>query len=103
MLLNRALYALFVALLATSPIVSVGLSAIFLGKLSLWSFLWVGVALSLPVTLVAAKAFGEGTYIGYWAYLETFRGNSKTLIITLWATVTAAAVLIGVGSIWDGK
>lgn len=100
MLLNRSLYALFVAMLALSPLLSLKLSEMFSEKLSILGFLWAGLALSLPVTLVAAKFVGEKAYVDYWAYLESSSGSTQTKITMMWAAATAIAILIGVGSIW---
>lgn len=108
MILNRMLYALFVALLAGSPLLGMFLSDTFLGDLNFWSFLWVGVALSLPVPLLAARALSRQTYLGYWAYLESFKPrnnsaplNSRKNITIMWAVMTVITLLIGIGSAWS--
>ena len=107
MILNRTLYGLNVALLAGSPILSVVISEIFLGEISPWKFIWVGVALSLPIPLLAARALGRQNYFEYWAYLESFKPrnnsfppNSKANITIIWAVMTAITLVIGIGSSW---
>ena len=70
MLLNRTLYFVFVTLLASSLLLSIVISDLSGRALSLWAFMWVGVSLSLPLSLLGARAFGARAYYGYWAYLE---------------------------------
>ena len=96
MLLNRTLYFVFVTLLASSPLLSIVISYLSGRALSLWAFMWVGVSLSLPLSLLGARAFGARTYYGYWAYLESFPGNTKARILTAWATMSALTVVGGI-------
>jgi hypothetical protein len=106
MALNRTLYALFVGLIAGSPILSFVISDAILGEISFGKFLWVGVLLSLPVPLIAARAFGQQTYLGFWAYLESFPpknglpANTQRTTIIAWAAATAITLLIGIASVW---
>lgn len=92
-------YALFVALLAFSPILgfvigtAVGLPLSFHSALA---FMWVGVGLSLPASLGAARAFGGDKLEAYWLYLESFRNHSRRRIIAVWACASIASLLFGV-------
>lgn len=95
MLLNRVLYFVFVMFLAFSPLLSLYLSDLGGAKVSMWAFMWVGVGLSLPLSLLGARVFGEQSYYGYWAYLESFPGNSKKRILIAWACMTAIALVLG--------
>ncbi len=54
-----------------------------------WKFMWVGVGLSLPVTLLGARAFGEQAYRDYWSYLESFPRNSRKGILAAWGGMTS--------------
>lgn len=96
MILNRTLYTAFVVLLAFSPILSLVLSDLAGFELSWWSFMRVGAGLSLPVSLLGARVFGERAYCDYWAYLESFPGNSKTVILMSWASMTAVVLVFGI-------
>lgn len=104
-LLNRILYVAFVALLALSPILSliisdlVGLKS---DELNFWPFLWVGPVLSLPLTLLVARAFGPEVYLRYWAYLESFPYNSKAVIMLSWAGIVGFTSVIGIVTIFMG-
>lgn len=89
------LYFVFVMLLAFSPVLSVVLSDFAGATVNLWRFMWVGVGLSLPLSLLGARAFGERAYYGYWAYLESFPGNSKVRILIAWASMTAITLVVG--------
>ena len=99
MLTNRLLYAFFVVLRAGSPALAVVLSDTFLGSPEIWPFLWVGVASSLPASLLAARIVGVAGYQRYWSYLESFPGNTRGRIVMMWALVTAMTVLAALGSI----
>lgn len=96
MLLNKTLYAIFVALGAFSPVLSIVLCDVVGLELSLWTFMWVGVLLSLPVSLLGARAFGRRTYRSYWAYLESFPGHSKGGIKTGWAIISGVMLVAGI-------
>jgi hypothetical protein len=109
MLLNRTLYAATVAMWAFSPVLSIALSD-FLGlkfsELDGWEFIWVGPALSLPLSLLVARAFGSRAYFDYWAYLESYPGNTKARILTAWGAVTIFTLVIGVAAMYarmDGR
>ena len=103
MVLNRTLYAIFVGLLAFSPLLSLMLSDAFgrpIGGADWLTFMWVGIALSLPSTLVAARLAGTMRYSAYWDYLESFPGNSKRTIIAAWATGTVIMTAIGLAALF---
>lgn len=98
MALNRILYAVFVILLASSPALSLyitGLTGAEFDGRGFWQFLWVGPTLSLPISLLAARSFGQKAYLGYWSYLQSFPNSSKTRILLAWATVAVATLIIG--------
>lgn len=95
MFLNRMLYFVFVMLLAFSPVLSVVISDFAGATVNMWAFMWVGVGLSLPLSLLGARAFGEQFYCSYWAYLESFPGNSKMRVLIAWASMTAITVVVG--------
>ena len=94
MLLYRALYAAFVVLLAGSPFLSLALANAVNGNPNVWRFIWVGPAISLPLSLLMAKALGQDRYVGYWTYLQSFPKNSKAAIIASWLFVSGLTVLI---------
>lgn len=94
MLIYRALYAAFVVLLAGSPLFSLALANAVDGNLNFWRFIWVGPAISLPLSLSMAKALGHDRYVGYWTYLQSFPNNSKAAIIASWLFVSGLTVLI---------
>lgn len=94
MILNRLLYAVFVGLLAFSPLLSLTLS----DDLNWARFLWVGPALSLPVTLAVARLAGRDEYCAYWDYLESFPISSKATTIAAWGAVTVLAAAISFSS-----
>lgn len=99
------LYAALVSLLASSPVLSLAISDVVGLKFSesgFWAFLWVGPVLSLPLTLLCARAFGPQAYLSYWAYLQSFPNNSKTVIILSWAGVTGFTLVIGIATILTG-
>ena len=98
MILNRALYVVFVGLLAFSPVLSIILSDAFgypVGDVDWIRFLWVGPGLSLPATLAVARLMGRNHYSAYWDYLESFPGNSRRTIIAMWATLTVIMAAFG--------
>ena len=98
MQLYRMLYAVFVVLLASSPALSAGISGLLDTPVSLFKYIWVGVAFSLPVSLMLAKLVGPHSYVGYWSYLESFPGNSRPAVIAAWAIALAIAIAISVAS-----
>jgi len=104
MLLNRTLYVVCVAFLAFSPVLSLFLADLlefnFAQSDPGWKFMWVGVGLSLPVTLLGARAFGEQAYRDYWSYLESFPRNSRKGILAAWGGMTVFTLAIGIASFW---
>lgn len=95
MLIYRALYVAFVALLAGSPFLSLVLASVVGGDLNYWRFIWVGPVISLPLSLAIAKALGPDRYAGYWIYLQSFPNNPKWAIIASWAIVSGLTLAIG--------
>lgn len=95
---NGTIYAVFVALLAFSPLIG-GYFASKIGfEVNSWTamcFIWVGVVLSLPTSLSIARLFGGQSYNDYWVYLESFPHSSKRNVIILWASASIFAFLIG--------
>ena len=96
MLLNRTLYIAFVTMLALSPVLSIILSDLAGLAFNEFAFIWVGAGLSLPLSLLGARAFGEQSYRDYWAYLESFPGNTRTGILACWIGVTVLGVIAGI-------
>lgn len=101
MALNRILYAVFVILLASTPVLSLYITGLrgseFDGR-GFWQFLWVGPTLSLPISLVAARSFGQKAFLSYWSYLQSFPNSSKIRILLAWTTVVGATLIIGVAA-----
>ncbi len=98
MFIYRALYTLFVLMLATSPVISLLIASLAddAGRHpTMLKFLWVGVGLSLPLPLLIANLGGSQTYAGFWTYLESFPHNSKKVILTSWLLAFGATALIG--------
>jgi hypothetical protein len=96
-------YALFVALLAFSPLIGVGagtLAGLPVGFQSAISFMWVGVCSSLPVSLGVAKAFGDDELEAYWRYLESFQNSSRKRVKTMWAGISLVSLVVGVGTLF---
>lgn len=89
-------YFVFIVALASSPFIGaiIGTSLSPAGNsLSFLQYLWVGIVLSLPLSLVMARTFGRDNLPAYWRYLESFGNRSRTVITYSWAF--AAVVAIG--------
>jgi len=92
-------FTIFVALLACSPIISLYLSGLWglkLGTGSLLAFAWAGFATSLPLSLLAAIAFGSNTYATYLAYLERSGQVRMQTIWAIWAVVSIVLLAYGI-------
>ncbi|PTQ12126.1 hypothetical protein CLG96_06060 [Sphingomonas oleivorans] len=93
-----AAFAAFVATLGSSPIISAYLSAAWgakLGTASLFNFLWVGIASSLPLSLLCARAFGRQTYAAYLAYVERSSRAKILTLVAIWAIASTIAFAYG--------
>jgi len=91
--------AIFVASLACSPITSLYLSGLWglkLGTGSLFAFAWVGTAISLPLSLLGARAFGPDTYGTYVAYLERSGRAKMQVIWAIWVVVSIVLFAYGI-------
>jgi hypothetical protein len=67
-----------------------------LGTGSLLAFAWVGFAASLPLSLLAAIAFGSDTYATYLAYLERSGQVQMQTIWAIWAVVSIVLLAYGI-------
>lgn len=89
-------YFVFVVALASSPAAGALIgSFVTPGKegTGFLQFLWVSVAISLPLSLLTARMFGRTNLPEYWEYLESFGGHSRALITGAWGLVTTVAVV----------
>ena len=100
MLLFRALYALFVVALAASPILSVWLSIELGYGRAVLRFFWVGPLISLPLPLMIARLSGDDAYRAFWSYLQSYPGNSKRAILTVWSVTVITTMSVGFVAIW---
>ncbi|BAI97990.1 hypothetical protein SJA_C1-31560 [Sphingobium indicum UT26S] len=92
-------FAIFVASLACSPIFSLYLSELWglkLGTGSLLAFAWAGAFISLPLSLLCARAFGPDTYGTYVAYLERSGRAKMQVIWAIWFGVSAVLLAYGI-------
>jgi len=92
-------FAIFVVSLACSPIISLYLSGLWglkLGTCSLLAFAWAGAAISLPLSLLCARAFGSGTYGTYVAYLERSGRAKMQVIWAIWVVVSTILLAYGI-------
>ena len=92
-------FAIFVASLASSPILSLYLSGLWglkPGTGSLLAFAWTGAVISLPISLLSARAFGPDTYGIYVAYLERSGRAKMRVIWAIWVVVSIVLLTYGV-------
>lgn len=88
-------YLVFILTLASSPIIGTMIGNLF-GRndntAGFLQYLWIGIALSLPLSLITARMFGPINLVSYWRYLESFGGHSKAVIVFSWGLATVVAI-----------
>lgn len=87
-------YFIFVVVLASSPVAGAVIGTLIDradNNLGFLRYLWVGIALSLPLSLITARMFGKENLPSYWQYLGNF-GYSRAVIIYSWAFATLVAI-----------
>jgi hypothetical protein len=62
-------------------------------NLAFLQHLWVGIAVSFPLSVVVARFFGDTNSMIYGQYLESLGGHSKRVIIYSWGFAAAVAFL----------
>lgn len=88
-------YFIFVVVLASSPVLGALIGTLVDKEgqnLSFLGYLWVGIALSLPLSLITARVFGKENLPAYWRYLGSFGNHSKAVIAYIWAFATFVAI-----------
>ena len=88
-------YLVFILALVSSPVTG----ALIRASLSqedyaagFLQYLWVGISISLPLSLITARMYGETNLSSYWKYLETFGGHSIAVIAYSWGFATVIAI-----------
>lgn len=92
-------FTIFVVSFGGSPILSIYLSGLWglkLGIGSLLAFAWAGAAISLPLSLLCARAFSPETYGIYAAYLERSGGVKMQVIWAIWAIISITLLTCGI-------
>ena len=92
-------FTILVASLVCSPLLSLYLSGLWglkLGAGCLLTFAWIGAAISLPLSLLCARAFGPGTYGLYVAYLERSGRAQMQVISIIWSVVSIILLTYGI-------
>lgn len=101
MLLNRVLYAIFAAFGVISPVLSVFICDLLDLPMNIIAFLWVGLGLRLPTTLLLARLVGKEAYEEYWTFLTSFPGHSRTGLKIGWPIATLGFMVVGLISLVD--
>jgi hypothetical protein len=57
------------------------------------SFIWIGVFLSLPTSLLVSRAFGPGVYNNYWDYLQRSEKQTKDGVVRIWLIGCLGAIV----------
>jgi len=91
-------FTIFVTLLAGSPIISIYVSGTLnkgMNTGALLNFVWIGIAASLPLSIICARAFGPETYVAYVNYLERSGKATMRVILAIWALASIVALAYG--------
>ena len=93
---DRFAYLIFLLMMAGSPLIGILSMSLDQGdeRINFFGYMWVGVAISLPLSWATARLLGTGDLMTYWRYLAYPRDYPKKAILYGWGFATAFAILV---------